>query len=922
MFEFIGKKLGAYEIGEPIGQGGMATVYKAFQPGMNRTVAVKILPPALAALRNATFLARFRQEAQFIARLEHAHILPVYDYGESDGVLYIVMRYLDGGSLQKKIDPSAAPSPSSSLRSESGSGLRLRAGGRMPLRDVSRTLSQIASALDYAHGQGVIHRDIKPSNVLLDRQGDAFLTDFGIAKMAAGTLDASAGPGQALTGTGVIGTPQYMSPEQGQGLAIDGRSDVYSLGVMLYEMLAGRVPFDAETPLAVVLKHVTEPLPSVRTHAPDLPESVERVLGAALAKKADDRYATAGALSAAFDDAIRSGLNPATQPRVAMQAPTQPAAPLRPTVVARRPIRVPRPPLAGMLVAAAFCALIALLAVVVGSQPPPDSPSGGVTFEPNIVPISDATPTAAPGGPTPTARHGDAVPTFAAGCEPMVSDDFSDPGGGFPRGENNHAAWRYAGGEYQMLIKLANEFEARALRQDFADYAVEVDAYLATEAPGHYGLVLGADAAVNTYYAFVVDSARNFAVMRRDPAGARSARGWTFAPSLNTGGVVNRLRAVHRGDALALYGNGVLLAVITDTLGLPSGSRIGLTAASFEKGGVDARFDNFRVCPAPESLSPTEVSLVDAFDDNRNLWGAVRYPGGLAAFIEDGEFQLSVPSVEPRQALLQWNPTFAASDFELEVDSRVLEGSFASRAGVMFGVQDLDNNYIVYASADGLLSFYKRIEGEQQAIVLDRPSEAIRAGDAANHWKIGVAGGLLSVWLNGAQVLQASIAYTPGAIGFACEPDASRPPLARCAFDNLSVHGQPSTGDVVVSPLCNCTREVRQGQPVHVVWLWKASEGPLVDAFLSSIDVRVTVDGKPLEDGGQYWGSVQAIEEGAQARWSYSLAQLEPGSHIVEVSASTDTELTDGRDANADGRPDTFGPGLLFTGFVQIVVEP
>ncbi|HET7087760.1 MAG TPA: protein kinase [Anaerolineae bacterium] len=893
MFEFIGKKLGAYEIGEPIGQGGMATVYKAFQPGMNRTVAVKVLPPLLA--QNATFLARFRQEAQVIARLEHAHILPVYDYGESDGVVYIVMRYLDGGSLQKKID-----------------------AGRMPLREVSKVLSQIASALDYAHRQGVIHRDIKPSNVLLDRQGDAFLTDFGIAKMVAGTLD--------LTGSSVIGTPQYMSPEQGQGFEIDGRSDVYSLGVMLYEALAGCVPFDAETPLAVVLKHVTEPLPSARAHAPDLPESVERVLDTALAKKPGDRYATAGELAAAFDDAIRTGLNPATQPRVARQASTQPAAPLRPTAAARTPISLRRPALAGVLVEVVFFALIGLLAVVVGSLPPPDSPSGGVTFEPNILPLSNGTPTAPPLSLPPSERgepEGGQAAAAPAACEPIVFDDFSDPGGGFPRGENNHAAWGYVGGEYQMLIKLANELEARALRQDFADYAVEVDAYLASEAPGHYGLVLGADAAVNTYTAFVVDSAQNFAVMRRDPDGARSARDWTFAPSLHTGNVVNRLRAVHKGDTLALYGNGVLLAVVGDAPGTSSsGSRIGLTAASFEKGGVDARFDNFRVCPAPESLSPTEVSLVDAFDDNRNLWGAVRYPGGLAAFIEDGQFQLSVPSLEPRQALLQWNPMFATGDFELEVDSRALEGSGGSRAGVMFGVQDLDNNYIVYASADGLLSFYKRIEGEQQAIVLDRPTEAIRTGDAVNHWKIIVAGDLLSVWLNGVQVLQASIAYTPGAIGFACEPDASRPPLARCAFDNLSVHGQPSTGDVVVSPLCNCTREVRQGQPVRVVWLWKASEGPLVDTFLSSISMSVTVDGKPLEDPGQYWGPVESIEEGAQARWSYSMPQLEPGSHIVEVGASADTELTDGRDANADGRPDTFGPGPLFTGFVQVIVEP
>ncbi|MGC9397390.1 MAG: protein kinase domain-containing protein [Anaerolineae bacterium] len=262
MNPYIGKTLGSYQLTEQIGQGGMATVFKAYQPSMDRYVAVKILPSHFT--QDATFVARFTQEARVLARLEHPHILPVYDYGEQEGVTYLVMRYIEAGTLHDLIAER----------------------GTLNLREIVRLMGQVGRALGYAHDQGVIHRDIKPSNVLIDPQGNAFLTDFGIAKIVAGTAK--------FTGTGaVIGTPAYMAPEQGLGKPLDERCDIYALGVMLYEMVTGQVPFDAETPLAVMMKHVYDPLPLPRFFRPDIPEVIERVILKALAKSPEDRFQTA-----------------------------------------------------------------------------------------------------------------------------------------------------------------------------------------------------------------------------------------------------------------------------------------------------------------------------------------------------------------------------------------------------------------------------------------------------------------------------------------------------------------------------------------------------------------------------------------------------------------------------------------------------
>lgn len=296
MHPYIGKTLGQYQLVEQIGQGGMATVFKAYQASMDRYVAVKTLPSQFT--QDASFIGRFNQEARLLANLEHPHILPVYDYGEHEGITYLVMRYITAGTLHDVI----------------------AARGRMELNQVAHIIGQMGRALGYAHARGILHRDVKPSNVLIDAQFNSFLTDFGIAKLIAGTAN--------FTGTGaVIGTPAYMAPEQGLGKPLDARCDIYALGVMLYEMVTGAVPYAAETPLAVLMMHIHDPLPPPRLIRPDLPEAVERVILKALAKVPEARFDSAEQMAETLERAV-AGLPTAileSQPTAVLPSAPSPA---------------------------------------------------------------------------------------------------------------------------------------------------------------------------------------------------------------------------------------------------------------------------------------------------------------------------------------------------------------------------------------------------------------------------------------------------------------------------------------------------------------------------------------------------------------------------------------------------------------------
>src|SRR5512134_135626 len=265
------EKIGIYEIKSELGRGGMATVYRAYDSRFEREVAVKVLPQELLHA-DPQFRLRFEREAKIIAQLEHSAIVPAYDVGEADGQPYFVMRYMNGGSLSE----------------------RIKAGG-LSLEDAARILGAIAPGLDEAHSKGIVHRDIKPSNILFDRRGNPYISDFGIAKLS----QAQAG---SVTGSAIIGTPAYMSPEQAQGSGTDGRADIYALGIILFEMLTGQQPYEADTPMAVAIKHITDPVPHIRKINPRLPEGMEAIIQKAMAKDKSERFATAAEMTNALRD--------------------------------------------------------------------------------------------------------------------------------------------------------------------------------------------------------------------------------------------------------------------------------------------------------------------------------------------------------------------------------------------------------------------------------------------------------------------------------------------------------------------------------------------------------------------------------------------------------------------------------------------
>jgi len=445
----VGENIGPYRIIEQLGQGGMATVYKAYHAALDRYVALKVLHPAFH--EDQTFTARFQREARVVAKLEHPNIVPVYDYSEHEMRPYLVMKYIEGDTLKARLNK-----------------------GPLSSEEIEQVVNSVGSALSYAHKQGILHRDIKPSNVLIATDGVMYLADFGLARIA------QAGE-STLSSDSIMGTPQYISPEQAMGKKdLNEGTDLYSFGVMLYEMVVGQVPFSADTPFSIIHDHIYTPLPLPMDINPEVPEPVQRVLLKALAKDRKDRFETVNEMVKAFRDAWTEagvpmqGTSITMRPASLKQAAQTQSKPKQEsiagqTVAAKAPAAKKRSPWTWAAVAVVACLCLGVAAIAFQNLAAPVDEAPTQTVPSATVPAADATPTA-DGRPTlPAASPEIAAAQQLVASEPgspdahlQLSLAFWDSGQLRPAIEELAQAANLAGPtNREFFAKAAGEFKAR-----------------------------------------------------------------------------------------------------------------------------------------------------------------------------------------------------------------------------------------------------------------------------------------------------------------------------------------------------------------------------------------------------------------------------------------------------------------------------
>ena len=553
-----GQTLGPYRIIIQIGKGGMANVYKAYQPSVDRYVAIKVLPSQLAESKE--FATRFQQEARIIAKLEHPHILPVFDYGESDGIAYFVMRYLEAGTLKEKME----------------------AGRPLPLNEIDRIFNQLADALSYAHSHGIVHRDLKPANALIDSYGNIFLTDFGIAKLLE-----SASPRLTQTDA-IMGTPAYISPEQAQAQPVDQRSDIYSLGIILYEMVTGRVPFVADTPLAIIFKHVSEPLPLPSSIKPDIPASIEQVILKALAKDPRDRFSTAAEFAAAWKRALEEK-EPARRAPEIISAPASRATTAPVTRAAPKSGR-PTGWIVGCLAGA--CLLLSVAGVflvalnwqnLTSTDPATDVPTQVPTNIPTHVPTDAPLPT-------------ETIIPISVGSI-LLSDDFSSSQWGTSTDADSSV--EYAGEALQIIVFTKNWFVwSTPDDQDYQNIHMEVTVIVNDTDPNTaFGLMCnqqpGAD---SSFYYIAMTPAGQYAIAKatvdQDDVFLTNNDKWASSSLISKNASSYRVGADCGNGTLALYVDGQVIASVSDSSYTNGG--VAMFTWSAEKAtSTNVSFDDF-----------------------------------------------------------------------------------------------------------------------------------------------------------------------------------------------------------------------------------------------------------------------------------------------------------------------------------------
>jgi tRNA A-37 threonylcarbamoyl transferase component Bud32 len=617
----VGTTLGQFQIVEELGRGGMATVYKAYQASLQRHVALKVLAPALA--QDMDVVKRFLREAQTAAALRHANVITIYDVGSDEDIHYIVAEYLEGITLAQLLDTQ---------------------GGALPLARIMHIVRQVSDALDYAHARGYVHRDIKPSNIMVDPARDDHVTlmDFGLVQVASGSR---------ITRSGyIVGTPDYMSPEQAKGEPIDRRTDVYSLGVTTYHMLTGNVPFAKPTPHAVLLAHVMEEPPAMSALGTVTPPEVEAVVIKSMAKDPADRYDWASDMANDLETAITAvdlgaldtgalapqpapdAPAPAARstpvfpsgraPDVAAPSPA-PAVQERPSAATTAPEAVPlvrrapggtpgrstRPrwlwPVVGLLAAGTLVVLVLACVLLIPVLNRLAQGAAMATVAPSATPVATARPTATL-SPTvaPTATpaseataEADTDPTVEAGG-PLYMEDFSSPGAEWEVSENEGARYRVDAGAYSIEVIKTNWIAWNLIGQELADFEVEFEVALVEgDRYNDAGLLFRFQDADN-YYEIDINGEGSFAIGKEVNDEWVQIVEWTSDPSVQAFGRVNRVRLVAEGTRFTLYINDEYLASFSDD-SFGSGG-IGPVVTAYDEPPARATFDNIKIWAAEQ----------------------------------------------------------------------------------------------------------------------------------------------------------------------------------------------------------------------------------------------------------------------------------------------------------------------------------
>jgi serine/threonine protein kinase len=783
----IGRAFGAYTVTGFLGRGGMATVFKGYHAALDRNVAIKVM--AADMLEDENFLKRFGNEARLLAKLQHPHILPIYDFGETDGVPYIVMPLMND-SLKDKLKP----------------------GEPLTLDEALPILNAIGQALDFAHTQGVLHRDVKPNNVLFDQHDNPFLADFGIAR----AMQASRG----LTGTGILGTLEYMSPEQARGDALDGRSDVYSFGIMAHQMLTGHLAFSSTTPAGMLFKHISEPPRPPREFNPALPATVDQILLKVLAKDPNQRYQTASDFTKALRDAHAGVVShtPTQQVVAALtrevdNPPPQPA--YKPPPVAQRfptgntppPITAPPPAISQPASPNAYmpwligCGVIALLGCL--------GLGGTALMAPALLGLVEPTATQRPTerpSATPTPRRPTATPrpTFTPRATESGSNNSStsSEAGVFELFRDNANGWAIEPQEGDASVETFSiedgvfhwEIEAKRDLVSFNSPDSDANYWENGEVMADFEVTSGPDDATiglliryvdaDNYYIFNVSpGTQKYSFYARKDDEWQTLVDYTEAGAINRTGV-NRLRARIEGTQITLEINGEVVNSLSDSNITEAG--YGGVAVTLFNAGDKATFEITRY----EAYPLEAVLLADDFEDvgNPNDWATTPLDdqyGLVEPVIANGKYDVDV---EAKQGFIYYSSP-DMDDVEegyVAVSAKRLSGAENVDYGLVF--QRGDDGYYYFGIADVGQYTLLRYDGEWTTLIDWTDTNTIQSGEV-NRLSIRRVGDTLVMHINGEWVntyedTDSPVSAGVGGVGFQLYDPGE---TARFEFDDFEV---------------------------------------------------------------------------------------------------------------------------------------